>query len=107
MQHAGVLVTVGPSRPFHERDGSVWYPTEAWWRFVLVYQLWQFTMYLDRDIAGDPNDPQWRALVREAGQDWDEQRPAAMARRVLPESSEEDNQDDWSTGRNTEHTTGW
>jgi len=121
MHNAGVLVTVEAPRSVRNNDGSVWLPTEAWWRVVLVRQIWGFLVHLDRDMAQDLDNPQWLALVRESGGAWNEQRPQAWAQRVFPESDSEDDeddsedddddsedeQDDQSTGNIAEDTTGW
>ena len=93
MQDAGVLVTVGPPREITNGDGTVWTPTEAWWRVVLVRQLWFFMVHLDRDMAQDRDNPQWVALVRESGGDWDEQRPQAWAQRFFPREAGDDDPD--------------
>ena len=67
MHNAGILVTMKAPTTLEDDDGSVLGSTEAWWRVVLVRQLWGILVHLDQDMAQDPDSPQWVALVRESG----------------------------------------
>lgn len=57
VQDTGILVTVEAPRELTDNDGTVRTPSEAWWRVVLVRQIWFYMVHLDRKMAQYLDNP--------------------------------------------------
>jgi len=75
MQHAGLLVTASRLGSVEARDGSVFLPGEAYWRRVLLREMWGQLVHLDRDMVREPGNIVWRDMMQDASDAWLEQRP--------------------------------
>jgi hypothetical protein len=75
MQRAGLLVAAGPIEPVEAQDGSVFVLGEAYWRRIILREIWGEIVHLNEDIVRDPGNIAWRDLMQEASDAWLEQRP--------------------------------